>query len=60
MDLRRGLAIMAGLAGVIVALRAVEVTVTPGHLAALGAVAGGLLMVAAYRRGPMIVVAPMQ
>ena len=121
LDLRRGLAIVAGLAGVIIVLRPGEFPILPGHLAAfvsaaLGAVnyiilrktggieragvlmfwpmlvqlvvvalalpfvwqpmpvwhvgltalmalelfAGGMLVIAAYRNAPVIVVAPMQ
>ncbi len=50
MDLRRGLAILAGLVGVIVALRPGQVPVTAGHLAALAAAALGAANYVILRR----------
>ncbi len=50
MDMRRALAILAGLVGVIVALRPGQVPVTPGHLAALTAAALGALNYVILRR----------
>ena len=50
MDLRRGLAILAGLFGVIVALRPGQVPVTAGHLAALAAAALGAANYVILRR----------
>ena len=50
MDLRRGLAILAGLVGVIVALRPGQVPLTAGHLAALAAAALGAANYVILRR----------
>jgi S-adenosylmethionine uptake transporter len=50
MDLRRGLAILGGLAGVIIALQPGQMPVTAGHAAALGAAALGALNYVILRR----------